>query len=146
MILVNPTGLGLREDSAGSGRFGAKRGSRKHQGYDFLCKPKQIIKAPIAGKLVKAYPYQGDIFYIGCRISGENWKVKMFYFVPYDNLINENVLAGDEIGIAQDISVKYGGRMKPHIHLALYKMNPMVLVNPEDYLEADKEQLKKGGY
>lgn len=47
MILVNPTKLGLREDSAGSGRFGAKRGNRQHSGYDFLCKPGQISECSL---------------------------------------------------------------------------------------------------
>lgn len=146
MILTNPTGLGLREDSGGSGRFGASRGNRKHEGYDFLCIPGQIVKAIISGKLVRAYPYTNDLSYKGCRIWGKDWMVKMFYFIPYDNLINIDVIAGEEIGIAQDISAKYGGGMKSHIHVSLYKLNPTKLVNPEDYIDADKEKLRSGGY
>ena len=146
MILQNPTGLGLREDSGGSGRFGASRGKRKHEGFDFLCVPGQIVKAVIAGKLVSAYPYAGDVIFAGCRIWGKEWMSKMFYFIPYTHRINEDVLAGEDIGIAQDISAKYGGGMLPHIHVGLYKLNPTLLVNPEKYLDTEENRLKDGGY
>lgn len=146
MILTNPTELGIRSDPAGSGHFGASRGGRKHEGLDFLCDPGQIIKAPIKGKMVSARPYADDTFYVGCRIWGAMWMSKMFYFEPYAKLVGENVLAGEAIGIAQDISQKYGGDMKPHVHVELYKLNPTLLVNPEEYLGRDGEQLKSGGY
>ena len=146
MILVNPSGMGLREDSGGSGRFGAPRGKRKHEGYDFLCKPGQIIKAVIAGKLIRAYPYAGDVIFTGCRIWGKDWMSKMFYFIPHKHLINEDVLAGENIGIAQDISAKYGGGMLAHIHVALYKLNPTKLVDIEKFLDTEENRLKEGGY
>jgi len=146
MILQNPTGLGLREDSGGSGRFGASRGKRKHEGFDFLCVPGQIVRAVIAGKLVSAYPYAGDVIFAGCRLWGKDFMAKMFYFIPNENLINEDVLAGEEIGIAQDISAKYGGGMKAHIHVAIYSLNPTMLRNPEDYLDTEANRLKNGGY
>lgn len=146
MIIYNPTGKEIRSDSGGDGHFDSSRGKRKHEGTDFLCEPGQIVRAVIAGRLVRAYPYQGDTFYTGCRIWGKSWMAKMFYFEPYAYLINENVLQGEAIGIAQDISKKYGGDMKPHIHTGLYKLNPTLLVNPEEYLNADKECLRKGGY
>jgi murein DD-endopeptidase MepM/ murein hydrolase activator NlpD len=146
MILHNPTGLGIRSDPGGDGHFGASRGNRKHEGLDFLCAPGQIVRAVIPGKLVSAYPYAGDVIFAGCRLWGKDFMAKMFYFIPHKHLINEDVLAGEEIGIAQDISAKYGGGMLPHLHVGLYKLNPTLLVNPEDYLDADKEQLRNGGY
>jgi len=146
MLLFNPSGLGLREDSGGSGRFGAPRGNRKHEGYDFLCKPGQIVRAVIPGKLVRAYPYAGDVIFAGCRIWGKDWMSKMFYFIPHEHVINKDVLAGEEIGIAQDISAKYGGGMKPHVHCGLYKLNPTLLVNIEKFLNTEENRLKSGGY
>lgn len=146
MILFNPTGKDIRSDSGGCGRFGSKRGKRKHEGTDFLCEPEQVVRAVIQGRLVRAFPYANDLSYTGCRIWGKEWMAKMFYFKPYEHLINESVLAGEVIGIAQDISQKYGCEMKPHIHVGLYKLNPTLLVNPEDYLDADKEKLRCGGY
>ena len=136
----------MREDPAGSGRFGASRGNRTHQGYDFLCEPGQLVKAVIAGRLVKAYPYADDLTYTGCRIWGKDWMAKMFYFKPHEHLINESVLAGEVIGIAQDISLKYGGGMKAHIHVSLYKLNPTKLVNIENYFDTEENRLKNGGY
>lgn len=146
MILYNPTGQGIRKDEKGDGHFGASRGNRLHEGYDFLAAPGQIVKAVIAGKLVRAYPYAGDVIFAGCKIWGKSFMAKMFYFIPHSNLINENVLAGEEIGIAQDISAKYGGGMKPHIHVAVYSLNPTRLLNPEDYFDTEENRLKEGGY
>ena len=146
MILYNPTGEGIRSDPAGDGHFGASRGKRKHEGYDFLCKPGQIVRAVIAGKLVRAYPYAGDVIFAGCCVWGKDFMAKMFYFVPYEDRINENVLAGEAIGIAQDISQKYGGGMKPHVHVGLYKLNPTLLVNPENYFDTEENRLRNGGY
>jgi len=146
MILFNPTGGGIRSDPAGDGHFGASRGNRKHEGIDFLCTPGQVVRAIIPGKLVMAYPYAGDVIFAGCRIWGKDWMCKMFYFIPHDNLINMDVIAGEAIGIAQDISAKYGGGMLPHIHCGLYKLNPTLLVNPENYLDTEENRLKNGGY
>ena len=154
MILFNSTGMDIRSDPAGDGHFGARRlrtvngkvVTQKHEGIDRLCKPGQIVRAEIAGKLVRAYPYVGDFVYTGCRIWGKDFMAKMFYFIPHDNLINVDVLAGEEIGIAQDISAKYGGGMLAHIHVGLYKLNPTLLVNPENYLDTEENRLKNGGY
>ena len=146
MILYNPTGGKIRSDSGGDGHFGAPRGGRKHEGLDFECDPGQTVRAVIPGKLVNAYPYAGDTFYTGCRIWGKDWMAKMFYFVPFPRLVNENVLAGEAIGIAQDISQKYGGEMKPHVHVGLYSLNPTKMVNPENYLDTEENRLKDGGY
>ncbi len=146
MILYNSTGLGLREDPAGSGRFGAPRGDRTHEGIDRLCVPGQIVRAEISGKLVMAYPYHGNFEYTGCRIWGKGFMSKMFYFTPYSHRIGESVLAGEEIGIAQNISLKYGNGMRPHIHVAVYSLNPTKLLNPEDHLDTEENRLRAGGY
>ena len=154
MILFNSTGMGIRSDPAGDGHFGARRlrtingktVTKKHEGIDRLCVPGQIIKAEISGKLVRAYPYVGDVIFTGCRIWGKDWMTKMFYFSPYADVINTDVLAGEAVGIAQDISQKYGGGMLPHLHCGLYKLNPTILVNPENYLDTEENRLKEGGY
>jgi len=144
MILYNWTGLGLREDPAGSGKFGASRGKRTHAGYDRLCKPGQVIKAPMAGKMMRSFPYANDKFYTGVSIWADDYMVKMWYFSPFEYLIINRVARGQEIGIAQNISDKYGGGMKAHVHLGLWSLNPTTLLNPEDYLEpAEDERLVK---
>ena len=150
MKLCNPTGKGIRSDSGGDGHFGASRGDRKHNGLDFLCEPGQVIRAAISGKLTRSRPYYNDVEYVGCGIWGKGYMVKMWYFVPYEDLIHDQVKAGQEIGIAQDISKKYGGGMLPHIHLGLWSLEPTTLLNPEKYIimitDEQIEKLKEKGY
>ena len=150
MKLCNPTGKGIRSDIGGDGHFGASRGNRTHQGLDFLCEPGQVIRAAISGKLTRSRPYMDDAFYVGCGIWGKKYMVKMWYFTPYEDLIHDEVKAGQEIGIAQDISKKYGGGMLPHIHLGLWSLEPTTLLNPEKYIimitDEQIEKLKEKGY
>ena len=158
MILFNPTGLGIRSDSRGNGHFGAPRSKKKdgktvhykHEGTDFALLPfadasDQLVRASIEGTLVMAYPYKDDMSYMGCRIWGKDWMSIMFYFIPYPKLLHEKVLAGEVIGVAQNIGEKYEG-VTPHIHCGLYKLNPTLLVNPEKYLDTEANRLKNGGY
>lgn len=149
MKLLNWTGLGLREDTAGSGRFGSPRGSRKHAGYDRLCTVGQDVIAPMGGKMVRSYPYAGDKFYTGCAIWGEDFMVKMWYFEPIEALLFSVIEPGQIIGKAQAISQKYGGGMLDHVHLGLWGLHPTILLNPELYFEGTEEQiikLQNGGY
>ena len=149
MKLLNWTGMGLREDSGGSGRFGSPRGKRKHAGYDRLCIVGQDIIAPMGGKMVRSFPYVDDKDYTGCAIWGEDFMVKLWYFEPEESLLHTFVEAGQVIGNAQDISKKYGGKMQPHVHLGLWGLHPTILLNPELYFEGTDEQiekLKEGGY
>lgn len=147
MILLNWTGMGLREDSGGSGRFGASRGTRKHQGYDRLCLVGQDVFAPMRGKMVRSYPYIDDKKYTGCAIWADDFMIKMWYFTPIENILFTIVEAGQVIGQAQDISAKYGGGMQPHVHLGLWGLHPTTLLNPEMYFQdADNHKLQEGGY
>ncbi len=150
MRLYNPTGKGIRSDSGGDGHFGARRGKRKHEGIDLLCKPGQVVIAPIAGKIIRSYPYQNDRVYTGVSILADYYMVKLWYLTPYEDLIISRVEVGQEIGLAQDISVKYGGEMKPHIHMGFWSLHPTTLLNPEDFLEPIEDgkivKLKSGGY
>ena len=158
MILYNPTGHGIRSDSGGDGHFGAPRSKKKdgktvhykHEGTDFELlsfkdAPEQFIRAVIAGTLVLAYPYADDLSWAGCRIWGEKFMSKMFYFKAHSNLVGGKVLAGEVVGIAQNIGEKYEG-VTPHIHCGLYSLNPTKLVNPENYLDTEENRLKNGGY
>ena len=133
MKIINPTGRGLRNDEMGSGNYGAGRGRRYHQGYDFLCKPGQEVIAPIAGLITRtAYPYAGNRQYLGLVLQGEWCEVKLFYVkIKSWNLVRKRVKAGDVIGIAQDISDKYGPGCLPHVHLEMR-------VDPALFLEGEK--------
>ena len=120
----------MRNDSGGSGDYGAKRGDRIHKGTDFLVVPGEKVFAPISGFVSRiAYPYTDTKAYSGLIIENSEIRVKMFYFLPFPTVIGQEVELGQEIGIAQDISKRYGGGMRPHIHLEIDHMNPMLLIN-----------------
>ena len=119
MIILNPTGLGIRNDSAGHGDFGTSRGHRLHKGTDFECVPGQEIICPISGTFVRAsYPYSADLSYLGAMFRCSGITIKMWYFKPLPSLLpGQELVAGAPIGYAQDISKKYDGGMIPHIHM-----------------------------
>ena len=132
--MVNPTGLNIRGlDVWGSGSFGAPRKNHVHQGVDFICVPGQAIFSPINGLIVReAHPYADDLTWSGCLIRGQYMEVKMFYLNLYRDLIGLNVTAGQTIGKAQDISLKYPG-ITPHVH-AEAKSLLTNMINPEELL------------
>lgn len=122
---VNPTGLGIRNDSKGLGHHGAPRGSRKHDGVDLRCKPGQDILMPVDGIIARvSLPYKDDDRWLGVYIVNPKIEIKMWYFIP--NLLGMELKAGSVIGTAQDIGEKYKG-VTPHIHLRICKIDPMLL-------------------
>lgn len=128
LSMLSPTGLGIRNDSHGSGYYRAKRGTRLHYGDDYICKPGQVIVAPMSGKIVRvAYPYR-DKQYQGIVLENEFLAMKLFYFEPYQEHIGKMVLRGQDIGIAQDISLRYGKGMIPHIHAEIFHISTNLFV------------------
>ncbi len=130
MIIQSPTGKGIRSDPAGDGHFGASRGSRIHNGADFECVPDQLVTCPIeSGVLVReSRPYADDSRYKGVVIRSDRIHIKMFYCEVLDRLVGTKVRQSQPIAVAQDISKKYGGGMKPHIHLQIDKIDPTLLM------------------
>jgi murein DD-endopeptidase MepM/ murein hydrolase activator NlpD len=126
--MLNPTGMPIRgSDKWGEGRYGASRGSRIHEGADYICEPGQPVRAPIEGEIVreaKPYPESG---YSGLLIQGKYMAIKMFYLEPFRDMIGKHVAQGDIIGVAQDISKRYDKEMTPHIHLQIEHLNPEIL-------------------
>lgn len=133
--VISPTGLGMRSDAAGLGHHGAPRGGRLHNGMDFLCVPGQVVISPIEGNCMRySYPYK-DLSYNGVRIEGSQLTVVLWYVTPNfepSEVVKGIVHQGDEIGIAQDVSKKYGDiGMLPHVHLRIEKCDPRLLMDPE---------------
>ena len=132
-ILLNVTGGTIRNDSEGSGYFGAPRGSDVHHGVD-LTLPRgagQALLAPITGRFDRvSYPYGDDLRWKGGIFANEDIAIWLFYFEPDQNLFREEVSMGQVIGITQDISIKYPG-MIPHIHMQVGEhgeINPLLLM------------------
>lgn len=125
-LIISPTGLGIRSDSAGHGAYLASRGNRLHQGLDFLCKPGQRIYCPIdeAAKVRTARPYD-DLSYDGVLLRNPFFEIFLFYFSPSDTINNKSLSQGCVIGTAQDITKRYDlPAMQPHIHLEIKSADP----------------------
>ncbi len=120
--MISPTGLGIRVDSEGDGNYGASRCSRLHNGIDYLCFVGQDIVAPFDMFIDRIAKPK-----IRTEMSGIKWTKgkntgRIFYFLPYNNLIGCNVKKGDVIGIAQSVSDDYNlPKMKDHIHFQINK-------------------------
>lgn len=118
---AKPTASGLIRgcDKHGCGSFGASRGTRKHDGIDYVAEPGQQILAPISGKVTRfPFPYGTDLSYNGIEIKNNDYTVKIFYMKP-SVAIGQNVVAGQVIGTAQDIAKKYSPGMTNHIHIEI---------------------------
>ncbi len=120
--MISPTGKGIRKDSEGDGNYGASRGSRRHNGIDYLCQAGQDVVAPFDMTIVRVSNPKAD-----SPLSGIVWergrsRGKMFYFMPYPDLIGRAVAEGQAIGIAQSCSDDYGlPKMMDHIHFQIDK-------------------------
>jgi len=114
----------IRVDDSGDGHFGAPRGGRTHRGVDYLCRPGDPVFAPVGGTVTKlgfAYPDDLTWRYIEITDAQRN-RHRFFYVFP---LISVHTLVPVhlQIGTAQDISVRYSPRMRPHIHYEIIDGN-----------------------
>ena len=129
LTLLNPTGEGeIRpKDVWGEGKFLSRTvGSEKiNRGIGLICIPGQPILAPMDGILFKLKTdlHNKDFKYSCLSIVNDVRKVVLKYVIINETLKNHNVLAGDTIGIAQDISGKYGYTIIPHVILELWIAN-----------------------
>lgn len=119
-------------DAGGCGHFGAPRGTRTHQGFDILCTPGAEVLCPFDGFIARTVDPYGDGKFSGLKIKTLDFDMKIMYMKPYAGLIGEAVKKGTPIGMAQDVSTRYTGGVKPHLHIeiAVNGFN----VDPEPYL------------
>ena len=136
-LLVSPLRKLKRRkcDGWGCGHFGASRagGKRKHNGQDFLSKGGEKVFAPISGRVRVLYPYSDDPRFQGVEITEGQMSVKIFYFEPSVKT-GDIVTAGDDIGRAQNLGIKYKG-IPNHIHVEIRRGG--VLRDPSPYFEQD---------
>lgn len=109
---------------ADSRRIGSD-GGRTHDGVDITVTPGQIVPSPIGGEIIhKRDVYgQNNMGLSSTHIRGTGkyagFTVKIFYVDNGQLPLNSHVKAGDPLGPAQDIRVKYGNSMLPHCHYEL---------------------------
>ena len=110
--------LDIRHDKAGSGAYGAPRGSRTHCGIDYHCTPGEPVLSPVAGEVTKlGYPYGDDLTWRYVQITDEKGENHRLFYVEPAVALGQVVNGGEAIAIAQDISERYPDQgMLPHVH------------------------------
>jgi murein DD-endopeptidase MepM/ murein hydrolase activator NlpD len=120
---ANPTHGGVRGiDAFGSGDFGARRdaGKRRHHGVDYVAAVGAAVRAPISGQVSRlGYAYRGVGGYRMIEIVDPETKftARVLYVSPIVS-VGDTVVAGEEIGAAQDLSGRYPG-ITNHVHVEL---------------------------
>jgi murein DD-endopeptidase MepM/ murein hydrolase activator NlpD len=115
----------VRNDEWGNGNFGSARGSKKHDGTDLVVTPGQPIFSMIDGTVEKYEQcYLYDTRWKGVQIANAQLRVELWYMDPSNTVaVGQFVQAGQHIGVAQDISIKYPPTekiphdMTPHLHV-----------------------------
>lgn len=122
-------------DPTGHGHYGARRGNRKHKGYDLATSPGEYIYSPIHGVITKyGYPYASDLSYRYIEITGNEYRVRIMYAALENGYKKgDRVFRGDKIGVAQDIASKHNPNMVNHVHVEVYRNG--LITDPEPLLE-----------
>ena len=129
MKFINPTGKDIRNDAGGAGHFGAGRGNKRHDGVDFAADTGQVVVAFHSGLIPsESLPYGDDLRWRGVSLVNKRIETKMWYLDPYPEVIGAWVEAGQPIGTAQNIGLKYKG-VTPHVHVRIVKCDPMLLLD-----------------
>lgn len=120
-------------DPTGHGYYGAKRGTRKHKGVDVLSTPGEPCLAPFAGVITKyGYVYKNPkagkpkMRYV--EITGPVYRTWLMYSTLTAR-VGDRIFEGEVYGKAQDVSGYWGGSMRNHIHMQVWKNG--LLTDPE---------------
>lgn len=131
-IISNPTGGGERNDSEGSGWYGATRIGeggipRTHRGLDILATPGEAVLSPIDGVIERhgtVYwpdPKKTNYDLVVIRGTGRHAElVATLLYVDRSVQVGTKVTRGETtIGDAQDVRTRHGDEMEPHVHLGV---------------------------
>lgn len=106
-------------DAFGSGEYRASRGSRVHNGIDYVAHVDSTILSPVNGRVTKlGYPYGDDLSFRYVQITDyddNDWRI--FYVFP-EVIMGQDILVDDLIGSVQDLGKRYKG-ITSHIHLEI---------------------------
>lgn len=121
------------QDAHGSGEWQASRGSRKHNGVDYVCEEGEYIRSDVEGKVTKiGYPYnptdtkKGHLRYVEVT-DNKRSRVRYFYIDPKVSK-GDTISPSDVLGVSQDLTCIWPG-MTQHYHLEV-----IAYVNPKEYL------------
>lgn len=118
-----PTAQVRGADPAGCGAFTCTRGERVHRAVDYLAEPGQTVVAPIDGVIARVgYAYAGETRLHLVEIHGAHGLTARLLYVDPDLNVGYQVVAGEPIGVAEDVRVHYPQltALPAHIHLDLW--------------------------
>ncbi|MGE0044305.1 MAG: M23 family metallopeptidase [Hyphomonadaceae bacterium] len=137
-------GFVRQRDRYGAGAFGAARdgGRRRHMGVDYVAAPGDIAHAPLSGQVTRigpAYNARSGLNFIEINDPDLNLRARIFYVAPSVS-IGDQVTAGDPIGAAQDLSVRYPAGITNHVHVEVLnaqgaRIDPTALLPPPAYVQ-----------
>jgi len=118
-------------DNYGSGHFGASRGSRTHNGIDYVCDKGSPIHITTPGKVTKlGYPYGDDLSFRYVQVTDEKGLAHRVFYVEPSVSAGDLVTAGTVLGTSQDLTKRYPNGMTNHVHYEI--KNGSEYINPED--------------
>lgn len=119
-------------DPTGHGYYGAKRGSRKHKGTDYVATAGEAIYACVSGKIRVGNVYSDSIQMRLVEIKNKTYKVKQMYVTPIVKT-GDIVKSGDIIGYSQNIADYHNSNMINHVHVSVWKNG--LLTDPEPIIK-----------
>uniref|UniRef100_UPI0037E8B42C leukocyte cell-derived chemotaxin-2-like n=1 Tax=Semicossyphus pulcher TaxID=241346 RepID=UPI0037E8B42C len=116
----NPTNKRRTSDNWGRGEYGARRGSRLHQGLDIVCNDGSVVYAPIDvtlnGKVIVYNDPKKAAINSGINLQGEGLCFKLFYVQP--DRTSGTVRKGQRIGVMLPMQEVYPG-ITSHVHVQM---------------------------
>jgi murein DD-endopeptidase MepM/ murein hydrolase activator NlpD len=104
-------------DKFGSGKFGASRGKRTHNGIDLAAQ----VLALKSGTVTKiGYPYGDDLFFRYVQITDEEGIDWRYFYVQPTIKKGSYIEKGQAIGVMQCTGKRYP-EITPHVHLEIKK-------------------------
>jgi len=140
-LFTNPTGGGIRNDSAGKGTYGASRGSKTHAGADYEGPIGSNVVSPISGTVERVDDH--TIRITSTRKNGVQHSIRLKH-VDHNITKSRSAKEGEVIATVMDPLIEYPNepKMKPHVHLELYKITDKgkttERLNPEDLIPLSK--------
>ena len=130
-------------DEWGGGGYGDPRGSRVHNGIDFLVGHNSIICSMSSGTVSKiGMCYRGDEFRYVEVIDSQGNHIRHFYIKPTVD-VGQKIAIGHPIGYAQNLSKRYRADdnhtkdMPNHIHFEIVQAGTLYtgkqFINPDFY-------------
>ena len=117
----------IREDRAGSGRYGSSRGSRKHKGVDISIQVGEKFPAPFAMEIKRiSKPYPNE-HYSGVAFETKWCEGRIWYIEPESGIVGKRLEIGDYVGTVQDRPKRNpGDGMTPHVHFQIDLVDPAI--------------------